>query len=148
MSEQSTGFGPFMFGVVIGAALGFLFAPEAGAASRTKLARRVRELAAEQIDELGELAKSGDADEEDEGAPTPRAALARRLTDAKRRRRLAPGALVLVHPVTQGPFVDPQVPGHLRDRLAGLPNDTHRTLAELPIEPTSRLSHEPLSLKV
>src|SRR5205814_7215123 len=48
-------------------ALGFLFAPEAGAASRTKLARRVRELAAEKIDELGELAKSGDADEEDEG---------------------------------------------------------------------------------
>ena len=89
MSEQSTGFGPFMFGVVIGAALGFLFAPEAGAASRTKLARRVRELAAEKIDELGELAKSEDADEEDEGAPTARAALARRLTDAKRRRRVA-----------------------------------------------------------
>jgi len=89
VSEQSTGFGPFLFGVVIGAALGFLFAPEAGAASRTKLARRVRELAAEKIDELGELAKSGDGDEEDEGAPTARAALARRLTDAKRRRRVA-----------------------------------------------------------
>ena len=89
MSEQSTGFGPFMFGVVIGAALGFLFAPEAGAASRTKLARRVRELAAEKLDELGELAKSGDPDEEDEGAPTPHAALARRLSDAKRRRRVA-----------------------------------------------------------
>ena len=89
MSEQSTGFGPFLFGVVIGAALGFLFAPEAGAASRTKLARRVRELAAEKIDELSELARSEDADEEHEGAPTPRAALARRLTDAKRRRRVA-----------------------------------------------------------
>ena len=76
MSEQSTGFGPFMFGVVIGAALGFLFAPEAGAASRTKLARRVRELAAEKIDELGELVGS---DEDEEGAPTARAALARRL---------------------------------------------------------------------
>ena len=86
MSEQSTGFGPFMFGVVIGAALGFLFAPEAGAASRTKLARRVRELAAEKIDELGELVGS---DEDEEGAPTARAALARRLTDAKRRRRVA-----------------------------------------------------------
>ena len=86
MSEQSTGFGPFMFGVVIGAALGFLFAPEAGAASRTKLARRVRELAAEKLDELGELVGS---DEEEAGAPTPRAALARRLTDAKRRRRVA-----------------------------------------------------------
>ena len=86
MSEQSTGFGPFLFGVVIGAALGFLFAPEAGAASRTKLARRVRELAAEKIDELGELVA---ADDDEEGAPTARAALARRLTDAKRRRRVA-----------------------------------------------------------
>jgi len=87
VSEQSTGFGPFLFGVVIGAALGFLFAPEAGAASRTKLARRVRELAAEKIDELGELVA---ADDDEEGAPTARAALARRLTDAKRRRRVAP----------------------------------------------------------
>jgi gas vesicle protein len=88
VSEQSTGFGPFLFGVVIGAALGFLFAPEAGAASRTKLARRVRELAAEKIDELGELVAS-EEEEEGEGAPTARAALARRLTDAKRRRRVA-----------------------------------------------------------
>ena len=86
MSEQSTGFGPFLFGVVIGASLGFLFAPEAGAASRTKLARRVRELAAEKIDELGELVGSEDTEE---GAPTARAALTRRLTDAKRRRRVA-----------------------------------------------------------
>ena len=86
MSERSTGFGPFLFGVVIGAALGFLFAPEAGAASRTKLARRVRELAAEKIDELGELVA---ADDDEEGAPTARAALARRLSDAKRRRRVA-----------------------------------------------------------
>jgi len=89
VSEQGTGFGPFLFGVVIGAALGFLFAPEAGAASRTKLARRVRELAAEKIDELGELAGSDEADDAGEGAPTARAALARRLTDAKRRRRVA-----------------------------------------------------------
>ena len=81
MSEQSTGFGPFLFGVVIGAALGFLFAPEAGAASRTKLARRVRELAAEKLDELGELAGARAAEDAD---------LARRLTDAKRRRRVAP----------------------------------------------------------
>ena len=88
MSEQSTGFGPFLFGVVIGAALGFLFAPEAGAASRTKLARRVRELAAEKMDELGDLVGSDDAEE---GAPTARAVLTRRLTDAKRRRRVARG---------------------------------------------------------
>jgi len=89
VSEQSTGFGPFLFGVMIGAALGFLFAPEAGAASRTKLARRVRELAAEKLDELGELAGSDDADGAEAEAPTARAALARRLTDAKRRRRVA-----------------------------------------------------------
>ena len=91
MSEQSTGFGPFLFGVVIGAALGFLFAPEAGAASRTRLARRVRELAAEKLDQLGELAGAGDADDAgDAEAPVPaRAALARRLTEAKRRRRVA-----------------------------------------------------------
>jgi len=91
VSEQSTGFGPFLFGVVIGAALGFLFAPEAGAASRTKLARRVRELAAEKLDQLGELAGAGEADDADDaeaGVPA-RAALARRLTDAKRRRRAA-----------------------------------------------------------
>ena len=88
MSEQSTGFGPFLFGVVIGAALGFLFAPEAGAASRTKLARRVRELAAEKMDELGDLVGSDDAEE---GTPTARAVLTRRLTDAKRRRRVARG---------------------------------------------------------
>jgi gas vesicle protein len=92
VSEQSTGFGPFLFGVVIGAALGFLFAPEAGAASRTRLARRVRELAAEKLDQLGELAGAGDADDagDAEAPPLPaRAALARRLSDAKRRRRVA-----------------------------------------------------------
>src|SRR2546430_17091131 len=64
------------------------FAPEAGAASRTKLARRVRELAAEKMDELGDLVGSDDAEE---GAPTARAVLTRRLTDAKRRRRVARG---------------------------------------------------------
>lgn len=92
MSEQTTGFGPFMFGVVIGAALGFLFAPEAGAASRTKLARRVRALAAEKMDELGELVGSDGeeaGEEEERGAPPARTALARRLTEAKRRRRVA-----------------------------------------------------------
>ncbi|WP_444544137.1 hypothetical protein [Planosporangium flavigriseum] len=35
----------------------------------------------------------------------------------------------------------------LRDRLAGLAHDPHRALAELRIEPPSRFSHEPLSLK-
>jgi hypothetical protein len=35
-------------------------------------------------------------------------------------------APVRVHPVPQGAFVDPQVPGHLRDRAAGLPDQPHR----------------------
>ena len=46
------------------------------------------------------------------------------------------------------PVVDPQIPRDLRDRLTGLPHDAHRTRPELRIEPASRLSHEPLSLKV
>src|SRR6185369_6015188 len=29
-------------------------------------------------------------------------------------------------PVTQRALVDPELPGHLRDRLAGLPHDPHR----------------------
>ncbi len=87
MSEEggSSGVGPFLFGLGIGAALGFLFAPEPGAAARTKLGRRLRELAAEKVGELEKLVELGD----DEGAPrsTTRAVLARRLADAKRRRK-------------------------------------------------------------
>ncbi|HZI22473.1 MAG TPA: YtxH domain-containing protein [Gemmatimonadales bacterium] len=93
MSEQGSGggggggggggVGPFLFGLGIGAALGFLFAPEPGAASRSKLGRRLRELAAEKVGELGKLVELAD----DEGAPTTRATLARRLAEAKRRRR-------------------------------------------------------------
>ena len=97
MSEQAegagggggSGVGPFLFGLGIGAALGFLFAPEPGAASRSKLGRRLRELAAEKVGELGKLVELRD----DEVAPTTRAVLARRLADAKRRRRGARGAV-------------------------------------------------------
>jgi gas vesicle protein len=95
MSEQGSGVGAFLLGLGLGAALGFLFAPEAGVASRAKLARRLREVAAEKLDELEEFV---DADEDTAApaastapaapaAPAARAMLARRLSEAKRRRR-------------------------------------------------------------
>jgi len=93
MSERGAGFGPFLLGLGLGAVLGFLFAPEPGEASRTKLSRKLRglrDLAAEKAGELGELLAE---DEEDE-APTARVAIERRLTEAKRRRRGAKGASV------------------------------------------------------
>jgi hypothetical protein len=44
------------------------------------------------------------------------------------------------YPVTQRPLVDPRVPGHLRDQLAGLPDQPHRALLEVPVELPARLS--------
>ena len=88
MSERGAGFGPFLLGLGVGAVLGFLFAPEPGEASRTKLSRKLRglrDLAAEKAGELGELLDAGD--EEEEEPPTARVAIERRLTEAKRRRR-------------------------------------------------------------
>jgi len=93
MSERGAGFGPFLLGLGLGAALGFLFAPEPGEASRTKLSRKLRglrDLAAEKAGVLGELLDTAE-DGEDE-APTARVAIERRLTEAKRRRRGAKGA--------------------------------------------------------
>jgi hypothetical protein len=49
------------------------------------------------------------------------------------RRRLPASLPVLLNPVAQGPVVDTQVSGDLRDRLTGLPRDAYRTLAELPL---------------
>src|SRR6185369_16877111 len=37
-------------------------------------------------------------------------------------------------PVTQRALVDPELPGHLRDRLAGLPHDPHRASLKVLIE--------------
>ena len=87
MSERGAGLGPFLLGLGLGAVLGFLFAPEPGEASRTKLSRKLRglrDLAAEKAGELGELL---DTAEDEEEAPTARVAIERRLTEAKRRRR-------------------------------------------------------------
>ena len=81
------GFGPFLLGVAVGAVLGFLFAPEPGEDTRRRLSRhvrRLRELAGEKAEELGELLE-GDA--EAEPALSAREELARRLEDARRRRR-------------------------------------------------------------
>src|SRR5437899_2988448 len=58
MSERGAAFGPFLLGLGLGAVLGFLFAPEPGEASRTKLShklRGLRDLAAEKAGELHEL---------------------------------------------------------------------------------------------
>ena len=91
MSERSgTGVGSFIFGVALGAALGYLFAPAAGSESRRKLSRRLQGLR----EELGELL-DGDDDESDapdaakEPAPdlTAREDLQQRLITAQRRRR-------------------------------------------------------------
>jgi gas vesicle protein len=95
VSERGSAFGAFLFGLGIGAALGFLFAPEAGEAARTKLSRRLRDLGERAVEKAGELAELVEGEEEGEregdddaeAAPTPRAALERRLSAAKRRRR-------------------------------------------------------------
>jgi gas vesicle protein len=87
--EGGSGFGPFLLGVSIGAVLGFLFAPEPGEAARGRLGRKLRglrQLAGDKADELSEIvgaAVDAGADE----APTARASLERRLTEAKHRRR-------------------------------------------------------------
>src|SRR5262249_29446845 len=52
-----------------------------------------------------------------------------------------PAALISINPVTQGSFVDTQIPGHLRDRLARLPAQPHRALPEVLVELPARLSH-------
>ncbi|HKW42325.1 MAG TPA: YtxH domain-containing protein [Gemmatimonadales bacterium] len=91
--SSGSGFGPFLLGVSLGAVLGYLFAPEPGTAARGRLAKRLRGLrglAAEKVGELGQLLDAAEAAEDE--APSARAALERRLSDAKRRRRARPTA--------------------------------------------------------
>ncbi len=88
MSERGSGMGSFLLGLGIGAALGFLFAPEAGGATRGKVTRRLRglrDLAAEKAGEWGQLLEA--AEDQDEDELPARELLERRLGDAKRRRR-------------------------------------------------------------
>ena len=85
MSERGAAFGPFLLGLGLGAVLGFLFAPEPGEASRTKLSHKLRGLRDLAAEKAGELLET--AEDEEEEAPTARVAIERRLTEAKRRRR-------------------------------------------------------------
>jgi gas vesicle protein len=92
MSERGgSGIVPFLFGVAVGAVLGVFFAPDAGAATRGKVAkgaRRVRENAGELVDDLRDLVTSGEEpDVEDEPQLSARETLQQRLLEARRRRR-------------------------------------------------------------
>ena len=55
-------------------------------------------------------------------------------------------APVSIDPVAQCALVDSEVPGHVRDRPAGLPDQPHRVLPEVPIELPARLSYRRTSL--
>jgi gas vesicle protein len=102
MSERSGGFGAFLFGVVLGAVAGFMYAPtEGGESTRRKVSkglRNLKELAEDKVDEVRGLIQ--EAEEEDEADPetdddeeepemTTREQLRRRLDAARRRRARA-----------------------------------------------------------
>ncbi len=99
MSERSgSDVGPFLLGVAIGAALGYLFAPAPGAETRRKLTGKLKDLkalAGDQVDDLRALV-ADDEDEDDEATaepePSAREELERRLAAARRRRRDRTGA--------------------------------------------------------
>ena len=100
MSERGGGFGAFLFGIVLGAVAGFLFAPtEGGENTRRKVTkglRNLKELAEDKVDEVRGLLKEAEAeadeqdadeDEDDEPEIATREQLRRRLDAARRRRR-------------------------------------------------------------
>jgi len=100
MSERSgAGFGAFLFGIVLGAVAGFVFAPtEGGESTRRKVTkglRNLKELAEEKVDEVRGLLQEAEEDaeesEEEEAEPeiTTREQLRRRLEAARRRRARA-----------------------------------------------------------
>ncbi len=103
MSDEGGGggsFGPFLLGVVVGAALGAFLAPNAGEVTRKQVRRKLRglrDLAEEKAGDLsalvaGDDGDDGDEDEEDEAPAEARSAreeLEERLADARRRRRQA-----------------------------------------------------------
>ncbi len=86
-SAGGAGFGGFLLGLAMGAAIGFLFAPEAGSGSRRRLAgklRELRDLAADKAGQLGELVDEARADAE--AVSAARAEMKGRVLDARRRR--------------------------------------------------------------
>lgn len=101
MSERSGGFGAFLFGIVLGAVAGFVFAPtERGEQTRRKVTkglRNLKELAEDKVDEVRGLLKeakeeadeSEEPDDDEEPELTTREQLRRRLEAARRRRARA-----------------------------------------------------------
>jgi len=101
MSERSGGFGAFLFGIVLGAVAGFVFAPtEGGETTRRKVTkglRNLKELAEDKVDEVRGLLNEAEAEAEkseaEEEAEEPEIAtreqLRRRLEVARRRRARA-----------------------------------------------------------
>ncbi len=101
MSERSGGFGAFLFGIVLGAVAGFVFAPtEGGETTRRKVTkglRNLKELAEDKVDEVRGLlkeaeAEADDSEDEEEGEEpeiATREQLRRRLEAARRRRARA-----------------------------------------------------------
>lgn len=94
MSERGSGLGPFIFGVIVGAFAGVLFAPARGEVTRRRLGRRVdalRDLAEEKFDELAggvESDADGEATDDEPDVPSARDELERRLRESRRRRRV------------------------------------------------------------
>ena len=102
MSERTGGgFGAFLFGIVLGAVAGFVFAPtEGGESTRRKVTkglRNLKELAEDKVDEVRGLLKEVEADaaeseddaDDEEPEITTREQLRRRLEAARRRRARA-----------------------------------------------------------
>jgi len=76
MSEREGGasFGAFLVGLAVGAAVGFLFAPEAGTSTRRKVSRKFEDL------------KVAAAREDRAAVSTAKKELQRRVLEARRRR--------------------------------------------------------------
>jgi gas vesicle protein len=105
MSDRGGGgFGAFLFGIVLGAVAGFVFAPtERGETARRKVSkglRNLKELAEEKVDEVRGLLKEAEEEaeaeaeasaeeEDDEAEISTREQLRRRLEEARRRRNRA-----------------------------------------------------------
>src|SRR5205809_6765689 len=89
-----SGFGGFLLGLAVGAAIGFLFAPEAGTGSRRRLAGKLRELRDLAADKAGQLGDPGaEARAEAEAVSAARAGVERRGLGARRRRHAIGAAL-------------------------------------------------------
>src|SRR2546428_6938240 len=103
MSERSGGggFGAFLFGIVLGAVAGFVFAPtEGGENTRRKVTkglRNLKELAEDKVNDVrgllqdaeAEADESDESDEAEEPEIATREQLRRRLESARRRRARA-----------------------------------------------------------